>query len=176
MTAAEIAAVLDEKFAGKIKSKSLEAIDPFVVVEPGDLVEVCRFLKEDARLALDFLHNISGVDYLEPDAKKAAKAGYEPHLEVVYHLQSFRQRHRFVVKVHLPRWKGNQKGQLPEVPSLTGLYGSADWHEREVYDLVGVLFVGHPEMTRILLAEDWEGHPLRKDYEFPLEYHGIRGR
>jgi NADH-quinone oxidoreductase subunit C len=176
MTAAEIVAVLEGQLGGKIKSKSLEAIDPFVAVEPGDLVEVCRFLKEDPRLAFDLLHNISGVDYLEPDAKKAAKAGYEPHVEVVYHLQSFRHRHRFVVKVLLPRWKDNQKGQLPEVPSLTGLYGSADWHEREVYDLVGVLFVGHPELTRILLAEDWEGHPLRKDYEFPLEYHGIRGR
>jgi NADH-quinone oxidoreductase subunit C len=78
--------------------------------------------------------------------------------------------------VVLPRWKGDQAGQLPEVPTLTGLYGSADWHERETYDLVGVHFVGHPDLTRILLAEDWEGHPLRKDYEFPLEYHGIRGR
>src|SRR5262245_7131385 len=176
MTSSEIVAVLDGTFAGKIKSKNLETTDPSVVVEPGDLVEVCRFLKEDSRLAFDLLHDISGVDYLEPDAKKAAKAGFEPHVEVVYHLQSFRHRHRFVVKLRLPRWKDGKKGQLPEVPSLTGLYGSADWHEREVYDLVGVLFVGHPEMTRILLAEDWVGHPLRKDYEFPLEYHGIRGR
>lgn len=176
MTPAEIVAALEAKFGGKIKAKQLEAIDPFVVVETNDLVEVCRFLKEDDRLGFDFLHNVSGVDYLEPDAKKAAKAGYEPHVEVVYHLQSFKHRHRFVVKLVLPRWKGDQKGQLPEAPSLTGLYGSADWHEREVYDLVGVWFVGHPEMTRILLAEDWVGHPLRKDYEFPLEYHGIRGR
>ena len=176
MTAADIAAALESKFGGQIKSKSLEAIDPSVTVEPGDLVEVMRFLRDDPRLAFDLLHNISGVDYLEPDAKKAAKAGYEPHVEVVYHLQSFKHGHRFVVKVSLPRWKGGEKGQLPEVPSLTGLFGSANWHEREVYDLVGVLFVGHPEMTRILLSEDWVGHPLRKDYEFPLEYHGIRGR
>jgi NADH-quinone oxidoreductase subunit C len=176
MTAAEIVAALEEKFGAKVKSKGLEAIDPFVVVEPGDLVEVCRFLKEDGRLGFDLLHNISGVDYLEPDPKKAAKAGYEPHVEVVYHLQSFRHRHRFVVKLVLPRWKGGQAGQLPEVPSLTGLYASANWHEREVYDLVGVYFTGHPDMTRILLSEDWVGHPLRKDYEFPLEYHGIRGR
>jgi NADH-quinone oxidoreductase subunit C len=176
VTAAEIASLLDERFAGKIKAKSLEAIDPFVVVEPAELVAVCRFLKEDPRLAFDLLHDISGVDYLEPDPKKAAKAGFEPHVEVVYHLQSFRLKHRFVVKVSLPRWKDGQAGQLPEVPSLTGLYHSADWHEREVYDLVGVAFVGHPELSRILLAEDWVGHPLRKDYEFPLEYHGTRGR
>jgi NADH-quinone oxidoreductase subunit C len=176
MTAAEIISALEARFAGKIKTKNLTAIDPFIVVDPGDLVEVCRFLKEDDRLAFDLLHCISGVDYLESDPKKAAKAGYEPHVEVVYHFQSFRHRHRFVVKVLLPRWKDNVAGQLPEVPTLTGLYASANWHEREVYDLSGVLFVGHPDMTRILLAEDWTGHPLRKDYEYPLEYHGIRGR
>jgi NADH-quinone oxidoreductase subunit C len=176
VTAAEIASVLEERFGAKIKAKNLEAIDPFVAVDSADLAEVCRFLKQDGRLAFDLLHNISGVDYLEPDPKKAAKAGYEPHVEVVYHLQSFRHRHRFVVKVILPRWKDNKVGSLPEVPTLTGLYNSANWHEREVYDLVGVAFVGHPELSRILLSDDWIGHPLRKDYEFPLEYHGIRGR
>lgn len=176
MTAAEIASQLEGRFGAKIKGKTLDALDPFVVVEPDALVEVCRFLKQEPALAFDLLHNVSGVDYLEPDPKKAPKAGFEPHVEVVYHLQSFRHRHRFVVKVSLPRWKGDKAGELPEVPSLTGLYGSANWHEREVYDLVGVHFAGHPELTRILLAEDWVGHPLRKDYEFPLEYHGIRGR
>src|SRR5436305_2026079 len=100
----------------------------------------------------------------------------EPHTEVVYHLQSFTHRHRLVVKVMLPRWKDDKPGELPEVPSVTALWASADWHEREVYDLSGVHFVGHPDLRRILLAEDWVGHPLRKDYEFPLEYHGIRGR
>src|ERR1043166_2946741 len=103
MTAAEIVAALEERFADRIKSKNLETLDPFVVVEPGDLVEVCRFLKEGGRLSFDLLHNISGVDYLEPDPKKAAKAGYEPHVEVVYHLQSFQHSHRLVVKVSVPR-------------------------------------------------------------------------
>lgn len=176
MTAAEIVALLEQQFGAKIKSKTLDTIDPFIVVEPGDLLEVMQFLRDDPRLSFTFLHNISGVDYLEPDPKKAPKAGYDPHLEVVYHLQSFTHVHRIVVKLVLPRWKNDQKGILPEVPSLTRLYGSADWHEREVYDLVGVFFVGHPNLTRLLLADDWEGHPLRKDYEFPLEYHGIRGR
>jgi NADH-quinone oxidoreductase subunit C len=176
MTSAEIVAVLEGKFGARLKAKELGAIDPFVVVEPGDLLEVARFLRNDERMKFDLLHNISGVDYLEPDPKKAPKAGFVPHLEVVYHFQSFAFRHRLVVKVHLPRWKDDKVGALPEVPSLTGLYGSADWHERETYDLVGVWFTGHPELTRILLAEDWTGHPLRKDYEYPLEYHGIRGR
>lgn len=176
MTAAEITAILEEKFSGRIKSKNVEALDPFVVVDPADLLEVCRFLRDDPRLRFEFLHCISGVDYLEPDPKKAPKAGFEPHVEVVYHLQSFTHRHRFVVKLVLPRWKDNKPGELPRVPSVVPLWKVADWHEREVYDLSGVWFEGHPDLRRILLSEDWTGHPLRKDYEFPLEYHGIRGR
>jgi NADH-quinone oxidoreductase subunit C len=176
VTSSEIIGVLEQQFGGKIKQKKPEAIDPFVAVEAADLVEVCRFLRDDPRLSFSVLNCISGVDYLETDPKKAPKAGFEPHVEVVYHLQSFAHRHRFVVKVVLPRWKENKPGELPEVPSVTALWKAADWHEREVYDLSGVWFTGHPDLRRILLAEDWVGHPLRKDYEFPLEYHGIRGR
>jgi NADH-quinone oxidoreductase subunit C len=176
MTAAEIAALLEQKFASSIKSKNLEALDPFVVVDAAAVFDVSRFLKEDSRLQFDLLNCISGVDYLEPDPKKAPKAGFDPHLEVVYHLSSFRHRHRFVLKTVLPRWKDDKPGELPEVPSATSLWATANWHEREVYDLSGVWFTGHPELTRILLADDWVGHPLRKDYEYPLEYHGIRGR
>src|SRR5437899_7116950 len=138
MTPANIVAVLEQKFAERIKSKKLDAIDPFVQVEPANLLEVCLFLRDDPRLRFEFLSDISGVDYLEPDPKKAPKAGFEPHVEVVYHFQSFRHFHRIVVKVTLPRWKGDKVGELPEVPTLTGLYGSANWHERETYDLVGV--------------------------------------
>ncbi|MGH7224795.1 MAG: NADH-quinone oxidoreductase subunit C [Gemmataceae bacterium] len=176
MTAADIAALLEQQFDSRIQSKNLEAIDPFAVVDPADLLEVCRFLKEDRRLHFDLLNCISGVDYLELDPKKAPKAGFDPHTEVVYHLSSFRHRHRFVLKLMLPRWKDDKPGELPEVPSVTSLWATANWHEREVYDLSGVWFTGHPELTRILLADDWVGHPLRKDYEYPLEYHGIRGR
>jgi NADH-quinone oxidoreductase subunit C len=176
MTFADISAALEAKFGERIRAKKPDAIDPFVVVAAEDLVAVCQFLRDDPRLRFDLLNCISGVDYLEPDPKKAPKAGFEPHLEVVYHLQSFTHRHRFVLKVNLPRWKDDKPGQLPEVPTVTGLWPAADWHEREVYDLTGVWFTGHPDPRRMLLAEDWEGHPLRKDYEFPLEYHGIRGR
>jgi NADH-quinone oxidoreductase subunit C len=176
MKADEITAALESKFGDRIRSKKLDALDPFVVVDAADLVEVASFLRDDPRLKFGMLNCVSGVDYFEPDAKKAAKAGFEPHLEVVYHFSSLTHQHRFVVKVLLPRWKDDKPGELPEVPSLTGLYRGADWHEREVYDLSGVWFTGHPELTRILLSEDWQGHPLRKDYEFPLEYHGIRGR
>ncbi len=176
MTPADIIAAVEKKFPDKVKSKKLDAIDPFFVVEAADLLEVCRFLRDDPRLAFDVLNCISGVDYLEPDPKKAPKAGFEPHTEVVYHFSSLTQKHRTVLKVLLPRWKDDKPGELPEVPSVSSLWKGANWHEREVYDLSGVWFTGHPDLTRILLSEDWQGHPLRKDYEFPLEYHGIRGR
>jgi NADH-quinone oxidoreductase subunit C len=176
MNHSEIIAALQEKFGAKVTPKTDAGFDPCVVVTPTDLVEVCRFLRDDPRLAFDVLCNISGVDYLEIDPKKAPKAGFEPHMEVVYHLQSFTHKHRFAVKVVLPRWKDDKAGELPEVPTVSGLWEIGNWHEREVYDLCGVNFTGHPELHRILLSEDWDGHPLRKDYEFPLEYHGIRGR
>ncbi len=176
MTSSEIIALLGERFGAAITGKKFDAIDPWASVDPVRLVEICRFLHDDPRLRFDFLNCITGVDYLEPDPKKAPKAGFEPHLEVVYHLHSFQHKHRFVLKVMLPRWKDNQPGQLPELPSVNDIWKTADWHERETYDLCGVNFTGHPDLTRILLSEDWEGHPLRKDYEFPLEYHGIRCR
>ena len=176
MAPADVIALLEERFGPAVTGKKLDAIDPWVAVDVKRLVEVCLFLRDDPRLRFDLLNCVSGVDYLEPDPKKVAKAGFEPHTEVVYHLSSLPHKRRFVVKVILPRWKGDQPGQLPEVPSVTSLWRTADWHEREVYDLSGIHFTGHPELTRILLSDDWVGHPLRKDYEFPLEYHGIRGR
>jgi NADH-quinone oxidoreductase subunit C len=172
----DIIAALKDKFGGRIKDAKTDVLDPFVVVAPGDLRDVCLFLRDDPGLKFEVLANVSGVDYLEPDPKKAAKAGFEPHLEVVYHLQSFTHKHRFTLKVILPRWEGDKPGALPEVPSVADIWRVATWHEREVYDLCGVWFTGHPDPRRILLSEDWVGHPLRKDYEFPLEYHGIRGR
>ncbi len=179
MTAADIVALLETKFPGAITGQTASApgTDASVTLDPTRLVDVCTFLRDDSRLRFDFLNNISGVDYLEPDAKKAAKAGYETHLEVVYHLSSTAHPgRRFAFKIVLPRWANNQPGELPEIPTVSGVWPTADWHEREVYDLVGIRFAGHPDLRRILLADDWVGHPLRKDYEFPLEYHGIRCR
>jgi NADH-quinone oxidoreductase subunit C len=176
MTSAEIIVLLEERFGPAITGKKLETLDPWATVDPARLLEIAQFLRDDPRLQFDILNCVTGVDYLEPEAKKAAKAGFEPHLEVVYHLSSFVHKHRFVVKLILPRWKDNQPGELPEVPSVSAIWRTADWHERETYDLCGVLFTGHPDLRRILLSEDWEGYPLRKDYEFPLEYHGVRCR
>ena len=177
MTAADTAALLESTFGAAVTAKKLDALDPFVVIDPAKLVEVSKFLRDDPRLKFEILNDISGVDYLETDPKKAPKAGFDPHLELVYHLSSFTfPGRRFTLKMSLPRWKDDAVGSLPEVPSVCGVWRTADWQEREVFDLLGVTFVGHPDPRRILLADDWVGHPLRKDYEFPLEYHGIRCR
>lgn len=167
---------LKKKFGDKITGAFLDALDPWIEVSPEGLVEVCRYLRDDPKLRFNMLNCISGVDYFEPDPKKAAKTGWEPHLEVVYHLWSLPNKTSLVLKVILPRWKDGVAGELPEVPTVSGVWGTADWHEREVYDLSGVFFTGHPNLRRILCPEDWVGHPLRKDYEMPLEYHGIRNR
>jgi len=119
------------------------------------IVDVCRFLKTETGLAFDCLSNLSGVDYPKRNV-----------IEVVYHLYSYRYRHLFVLKVDVPR-------DNPVVPSVAGVWRAAEWQEREVFDLLGVTFEGHPDLRRILMPEDWPGHPLRKDFVEPEEYHGI---
>lgn len=177
MTVEEIHQRLVEKFGEeKLVGVQLETCDPWIVVAPEAVVEVSEFLRDDPQLLFDHLNDLCGVDYCEPDSKKAAKFPFEPHVEVVYHLSSYENRHWLTMKVKLPRWKDDKPGELPEVPSVSGVWAIADWHERETYDLVGIHFSGHPNLRRILCPEDWVGHPLRKDYEFPLEYHGIRGK
>ena len=167
---------LKQKFGDLITGGNLTAIDPWIEVAPAGLVEVCRFLHDDANWQMNYLNCITAVDYFEKDPKKAAKADFAPHTELLYHLSSITKKHTLVLKVMLPRWKDDVPGQLPEAPTVNQIWRTADWHEREVYDLSGVLFTGHPDMRRILCPEDWEGYPLRRDYEMPAEYHGIRGR
>jgi NADH-quinone oxidoreductase subunit C len=177
MNAQEIHQLLVDRFGqDKIVGANLTATDPWVEVAPAAILEVAKFLRDDERLRFEHLNDLCGVDYFQPDAKKAAKYGHEPHVEVVYHLSSYTLKHQLVVKVKLPRWKNDQAGELPEVSSVAGVWKIADWHEREAYDLMGIRFLGHPNLRRILCPEDWVGHPLRKDYEMPLEYHEIRGR
>ncbi len=167
---------LKQRFGERLTGANLSAVDPWIEVSPEGVVEVGTFLRDDPALRFDMLNCITAVDYFEPDPKKAAKTGWEPHLELVYHLSSISLKHTLVMKMKIPRWQNDQPGQLPEVPTVSGVWSTADWHEREVYDLSGVFFLGHPNLRRILCPEDWVGHPLRKDYEMPLEYHGIRGR
>lgn len=167
---------LQDRFAAAIVGAKLDVIDPWIEVRVDSLPEVCRYLRDEPELKFSLLHCITSVDYFEPDPKKAAKVDWQPHLELVYHLSSLVNRHRMVLKVMLPRWKNDRPGQLPEAPTVSGIWSTADWHEREVFDLGGVIFTGHPDLRRILCPEDWVGHPLRKDYQMPDEYHGIRVR
>lgn len=167
---------LQKQFGKMIVGSKLDALDPWIEVRPEGLVAVSQFLKKDPQFRFDMLNCITAVDYFHTDPKKAAKSEWEPHLEMVYHLSSISLKHTLVLKVKLPRWQNNEPGNLPELPSVSGVWRTADWHEREVYDLSGVFFTGHPDLRRILCPEDWVGYPLRKDYELPLEYHGIRSR
>ena len=165
---------LQQQFEAEIVTSDLEALDPWIEVTPVGLVDVCRALRDEPDLRFNMLHCISGVDYFEPDPKKAAKVDWEPHIELLYHLSSLEHKHRLVLKVSMPRWRDDAEGRLPEVPTVSHLWSTANWHEREVYDLSGIHFTGHPDLQRILLPRDWEGHPLRKDYQQPAEYRGIR--
>jgi len=176
MTGQKFTDRLKKRFGEKITGASLDAIDPWVEVSPDSLVEVCVYLRDEPDLRFNMLNCVTAVDYLETDPKKAAKVGWEPHMQVVYHMSSIPLKHTLVIKVKIPRWKNGVEGNLPELPTVSSVWRTADWHEREVYDLMGVRFMGHPDLRRILCPEDWVGHPLRKDYEMPLQYHGIRAR
>lgn len=167
---------LDEALPGAVVHRELTALDPWIEVASARIAEVCGWLRSSSPVRFDSLECITAVDWYEPDPKKAAKVSWQPHLELVYHLWSTAARVSLVVKTKLPRWHGDVPGQLPELPSVCGVWRGANWHEREVFDLSGVRFTGHPDLRRILCPEDWEGYPLRKDYEQPFEYHGIRGR
>jgi NADH-quinone oxidoreductase subunit C len=120
-----------------------------VVVPKEKIVEVCTFLKEDAALKFDLLADLSGLDMYTPVRRFA----------VVYNLYSLTNKHRIRLKVF------TEEEDL-KIPSVTGLWGTANWHERETYDMFGIVFEGHPDLRRVYLPEEFEHHPLRKD--FPL--------
>jgi NADH-quinone oxidoreductase subunit C len=129
--------------------------DPWFQVRPDALIALATRLKSDSRFAIDYLECMTGVDY--PDKQAIA---------MVYHFYSYPLRHRIVAKAMLPR-------EAPAIASLTPLWSVANWQERECFDLLGVTFEGHPALRRILLPDDWIGHPLRKDYAEGTSYHGI---
>ena len=140
-----------------------EVRQPWLQLSPASLVAACTYLRNTEGLYFDQLACLSGVDF----GVKADEIG------VVYHLNSIPYGHRIVLKCIVSRTP--LEGQaLPVLPSLTSLWPTANWHEREAFDLVGIHFEGHPDLRRILMPEDWEGHPLRKDYENPEFYHGVK--
>ena len=169
---AQAAERIRARFPDAIVEETLGGKHPFLRIAPERLVETCRLLRDD--LKFDCCHLISGVDW--PAKTPADGAG---SLEAVYHLVSYAKRPDpaykrnpvkndgwLCLKVRVPR-------NAPDVPSVMSLWIGADWHERETWDLVGIRFTGRGPVRRILLPEDWPGHPLRKDWEYPTDYHGV---
>jgi NADH-quinone oxidoreductase subunit C len=156
MTPEEIQQRLQERFANDMVTCNSTVADPYIVVAAAAIHRVGEYLRHDPDCQFDLLMCLSGVDY-----------GPDKTLGVVYHLASTTKRHKITLKVEVPR----QQGMLPTVCDL---WRTAEWHEREAYDMYGMRFTNHPDHRRILLPDDWEGYPLLKDYQVQEFYHGIR--
>jgi NADH-quinone oxidoreductase subunit C len=143
----EIAHRIKEKFPEEVLDIVQFLDQVSVTVRKNRIVDLCRYLHNEPDLYFDFLSDLCGVDYLER----------RPRFEVVYNLYSIKHRHRIRLKAVIP-------GEDPNIDSVTPVWTGADWHEREAYDMFGISFKGHPDLRRILMPEDWEGYPLRKDY------------
>jgi NADH-quinone oxidoreductase subunit C len=138
---------LAARLPGAVRSLSHSRGESYLHVEPDRLVDLADFLKTEQPWQFTFLANLSPVDWLSRT----------PRFEVVYHLRSLLFNYRIGLKVDVP-------DQTLSLPSLSGVWRAADWLEREAYDLFGIRFAGHPDLRRIMMPDDWEGHPYRRDY------------
>jgi len=153
MTISEITAYLQSQHPG-VELTILETVpDPTVSVTADNLHTVCMTLRNDPQLLFGSLMCLCGVDF--PD-----------ELQTVYHLFSIPLGHKFTLKCNVPK-------SAPFIPSVADIWSTAEWHEREAFDMFGITYTGHPDMRRILCPDDWEGYPLRKDYVPQTEWHGI---
>ena len=139
---------IKEKFGDKVLESHNFRDDQTVTVDKGSIHAVSQFLRDDSELSFDFLMDITAVDYLDKKEKR---------FEVVYHFYSLKNNNR--VRVKAPVEEDNC-----EIDTITDLWKTTDWYEREIWDMYGIKFKGHPNMKRILLYEEFKGHPLRKDY------------
>jgi NADH-quinone oxidoreductase subunit C len=155
MTVNEIHEKLKAEFGEAVGALTDPKVDAFAVVKAERMVEVARFLKRTPGIELDHCNDVTALDWPKRNV-----------IEVVYHLFSYRHRHGIVLKVEADRAN-------PVVPSVEGVWKAANWLERECYDMFGVVFTGHPDLRRILLPDDWQGWPLRKDYQESGGWHGI---
>lgn len=173
MTVEEILNRLKDSFSDvEFTLESELPTEPYIVFNQQHLPKVCKFLRDDEQLQFDALMNLSGVD--DNNAKKVKDEEGNVKLEgrtlsVYYHLHSMKLGHKVALRVSVPIEK-------PEVESVESVWKCANWHEREAYDMLGIIFLNHPDLTRILLPEDWEdgSHPLRKDFETPEFYNGMK--
>lgn len=155
-TPEEIIRLLQPRFSDLLLASTTGGRHPHVQIRPEGLLGLCRFLKDAPGLRFDLLRCISAVDWPQRNM-----------IELSYDLMSIPFGHAFAVKLELDRTH-------PEVESISGVWPAAAWHEREAFDLMGVIFRHHPDARRILMPQDWIGHPLRKDYQDPVAYHGIK--
>jgi NADH-quinone oxidoreductase subunit C len=151
MDADQIAKMIEEKFPGEVLGSVTHAGQTGVKLKPERIRDICRFLHDEPSLRMDHLADLTAVDY------SAYPGDTGLRFEVVYNLISTAFRHRIRLKVRVPE-------DQPRVDTVTEIWQTANWHERETYDLMGIIFNGHPDLRRILLSEDWVGHPLRKEY------------
>jgi NADH-quinone oxidoreductase subunit C len=152
MDAAAVKTVLERALPGTTFEVAPAVDVPTLYVPAEQIAAVCRALREEADLAFVFLSDVTAVDWWPAD----------PRFEVVYHLVSFVHNARVRIKVRLP-------GEDPHLADISSLFPVANWQEREVYDLFGIYFDGHPDLRRLLMPEDWDGHPLRKDYPVQIK-------
>ena len=156
----EIKLLLTAKFgADVVAGEETEGLQQALLIDPGRIIEVCRELRDNPRTYFDFLSCLSGVDY----GVDASRFG------VVYHLASIPYQTRLTLKVS--KENNRDENELPSFPSVTSVYGAANWHEREAYEMIGIFFEGHPDLRRLLLPDDWEGYPLRKGYTTVDKYY-----
>lgn len=147
----QIAKMIEEKFAGQVLGTTAHAGQVGVSLRKDMIKDICRYLRDEPLLRMDRLADLTAVDF------SAYPGDSGPRFEVVYNLISIVYRHRIRLKVRAPE-------EDPRVDSVSSIWQTANWHERETFDLMGIKFDGHPDLRRILMPEDWEGHPLRKEY------------
>lgn len=163
MSFEEIKLLLIEKFGAEvIVGEETTGLQPALLIAPNRIAAVCLELRNNPGTYFDFLSSITGVDY----GVEAGRFG------VVYHLASIPCQTQLTLKTSTEN--DRSLDNLPTFPSITSVYRTADWHERETYDLLGIFFENHPDLRRILLPDDWEGFPLRKDYKAAEYYKGIK--
>ena len=145
MTAEEVLKQIQSRFKDEMRTAEVRRGEASVTIRADRNYEICRFLKEE--LGFDYLNCLSGVDWPA-----------DGEMEVAYAISSLKHPGKIMLRARVPR-------DEPVLRSVVPLWGTADWHEREAYDLLGIRFENHPDLRRILLPEDWIGHPLRKDYQ-----------